>query len=91
MRIEGKLPVGAYLLEAGVVRFHARDLFLITDASLVLKSSAKQALVYFCNALTGAPIANACRALGELLHKQQVALAQTRQNDQQRRPRAVSP
>jgi uncharacterized protein YfaS (alpha-2-macroglobulin family) len=38
---------------------------LITDAALVLKSSAKQALVYFCDAITGAPIANANVALWE--------------------------
>ena len=65
MRIEGKLPVGAYLLEAKSGSLSARDLVLVTDVSLVLKSSAKQALVYFCNALTGAPIANANVALWE--------------------------
>ena len=64
-RIEGKLPVGAYLLEAKSGSLSARDLVLVTDASLVLKSSATQALVYFCNALTGAPIANANVTLWE--------------------------
>ncbi len=57
--IVGKLPVGAYLLEAKSNSLSARDLVLVTDASVILKSSAKQALVYFSNALTGAPIANA--------------------------------
>jgi hypothetical protein len=38
---------------------------LISDTSIVLKSSAKQALVFFCNAQTGAPIANAQVALWE--------------------------
>ena len=64
-RIEGKLPVGAYLLEARSGSISARDLVLISDASIVLKSSAKQALVYFSNAMTGAPIANANVALWE--------------------------
>jgi hypothetical protein len=64
-RIEGKLPVGAYLLEAKNGSLSARDLVLVTDASVVLKSSANQALVYFCNALSGAPIANASVALWE--------------------------
>src|SRR6266550_3108092 len=59
VRIEGKLPVGAYLLEGRSGSLSARDLVLVSDASLVLKSSAKQALAYFSNALTGAPIANA--------------------------------
>ena len=65
LRIEGKLPPGAYLLEAKNGTNSARDLVLVTDATLVLKSSAKQALVYFCNALSGAPIANATIALWE--------------------------
>ena len=65
VRIEGKLPVGAYLLEARSGSLSARDLVLITDVSVVLKASGKQALVYFCNAVTGAPIANASVALWE--------------------------
>src|SRR6266550_1656074 len=65
VRIEGKLPLGSYLLEAKSGSLSARDLVLITDAALVLKSSAKQALVYFCDAVTGAPIANANVALWE--------------------------
>ena len=39
VRIEGKLPVGAYLLEAKSGSLSARDLILVTDASLVLKST----------------------------------------------------
>ena len=65
LRIEGKLPAGAYLLEARSGSRSSRDVVLISDASVVLKSSAKQALVYFCNAQTGAPIANAQVALWE--------------------------
>jgi len=65
VRIDSKLPVGAYLLEAKSGSLSARDLILVTDASLVLKSSPKQALVYFSHALTGAPIPNANIALWE--------------------------
>jgi len=64
-RIEGKLPTGAYLLEAKSGSLSVRDVVLVTDASLVLKSTTTQALVYFCNALTGAPIANANVSLWE--------------------------
>ncbi len=64
-RIEGKLPVGAYLLEARSGSFSARDVVLVSDATLVLKSSTNQALVFFADALTGAPIANANIALWE--------------------------
>ncbi len=65
VRIDSKLPVGAYLLEAKSGSLSARDLILVTDASLVLKSSPKQALVYFSHALTGAPIPNANISLWE--------------------------
>jgi uncharacterized protein YfaS (alpha-2-macroglobulin family) len=64
-RIEGKLPVGAYLLEAKSGPLLSRDLLFISDATLVLKSSNSQALVFFADALTGAPIANATVALWE--------------------------
>lgn len=58
MRYEGKLKSGAYLIEAKGGGVSARDLILVTDASLVLKSSGKQALVYFCNAFNGSPLAS---------------------------------
>ena len=69
VRIDSKLPVGAYLLEAKSGSLSARDLILVTDASLVLKSSPKQALVYFSHALTGAPIPNANIALWERYYR----------------------
>src|SRR5262245_20460311 len=64
-RIEGKLPVGAYLLEAKSGSLSVRDIVLVSDTTLVLKSSTNQALAFFTNALTGAPIANASVALWE--------------------------
>src|SRR5215213_4560100 len=64
-RIEGKLPVGAYLLEAKSGSLSAREIVLVSDATLVLKSSTKQALVFFTNAVTSEPIANASVALWE--------------------------
>lgn len=64
-RIEGKLPVGAYLLEAKSGSLSARDIVLVSDATLVLKSSTTQALVFFTDAITSAPIANAQVALWE--------------------------
>jgi uncharacterized protein YfaS (alpha-2-macroglobulin family) len=64
-RIDGKLPVGAYLLEAKSGALSARDLVLVTDVAVVLKSSGKQALVYFSNAISGAPVANSSVSLWE--------------------------
>jgi uncharacterized protein YfaS (alpha-2-macroglobulin family) len=57
-RIDAKLPIGAYVLEAKSGSLTARDLLLISDVAVVLKSSGKQALVYFSNAMTGAPVPN---------------------------------
>ncbi len=59
IRVDSKLPVGAYIIEATSGNEKARDLLLVTDTSIVVKSAGKQALVYFCNALDGSPIANA--------------------------------
>jgi uncharacterized protein YfaS (alpha-2-macroglobulin family) len=70
VRIEGRLPAGAYVLEAKSGSRSARELVLITDAALVLKSSARQALVYFCDAVTGAPIGNASVALWETYYQE---------------------
>lgn len=65
LRVDGKLPVGAYLLEAKSGALTSRDVLLVTDASIVLKTTPKQAVVFFANALSGAPIANAQVALWE--------------------------
>ncbi|HPU54994.1 MAG TPA: alpha-2-macroglobulin family protein, partial [Verrucomicrobiota bacterium] len=59
LRLEGKLKPGAYVIEATAGGKRARDLILVTDAALVLKTSGRQALVYFCNALDGSPVADA--------------------------------
>ncbi len=68
LRLDGKLPVGAYVLEARGEGKTARDFVLVTDASVVLKSSGKQALVYVCNALAGSPLAGADVKLWERYH-----------------------
>jgi uncharacterized protein YfaS (alpha-2-macroglobulin family) len=65
LRIESTLPLGAYVIEGKSGATSARDLLLVSDASLVLKSSGRQALVYFCNALTGAPLPSANITLWE--------------------------
>ncbi|HEV2766050.1 MAG TPA: MG2 domain-containing protein, partial [Pyrinomonadaceae bacterium] len=59
VRVEGKLPVGAYLLEAKAAGAEARELILVTDTALVLKTTGTRALAYFCDAVTGAPVAGA--------------------------------
>ncbi|MFQ5742697.1 MAG: alpha-2-macroglobulin, partial [Acidobacteriota bacterium] len=69
IRLPRKLALGAYLLEAGArseaTEVSARELVLVTDASLVLKTAGQQALVYFCNSFDGSPIAGASVAAWE--------------------------
>ncbi|MCA9309819.1 MAG: hypothetical protein KDA21_01345, partial [Phycisphaerales bacterium] len=50
--LEAPLPVGAYVLQGpdGV-----RELLLVTDLAVVVKSSPTQVLVYACDAITGEP------------------------------------
>jgi uncharacterized protein YfaS (alpha-2-macroglobulin family) len=68
VRLDEKLPPGAYVLEGKAGGKTSRQLILVTDATLVLKSSGKQALVYFCDAVSGAPLANAKVVLRERWH-----------------------
>ncbi|MCI0416561.1 MG2 domain-containing protein [bacterium] len=55
IQIEEKLPAGAYLIEGVSGKLRARDLILITDRTLVTKSSRKQLLIYFADGYSGAP------------------------------------
>ena len=57
--LDPKLPRGAYVLEARAGGERVRELILVTGASLVMKTSSTQALVYLCDALSGAPRKNA--------------------------------
>lgn len=59
VKIRNDLPPGAYLLHATGGGQEARELVLVTDAALVTQSAGNQALGYFCDSVTGAPIAGA--------------------------------
>lgn len=65
MRLEGRLATGAYVLEAVAPAAKGRELILVTDASIVLKTSGRQALVYACDVNNGAPFAGAAVKLWE--------------------------
>jgi len=68
LRVDGKLRPGAYVLEAQGGGQSARDLVLVTDAALVLKTSGKTALVFVTDALSGKPLANAKARVWERWH-----------------------
>ena len=69
MRMDTEIPAGAYLVVASGDGEQARDLLLVTDATLVLKTSQRQALGYFCDAVSGAPIAGASWLVWERIRK----------------------
>lgn len=57
--LDRPLAPGAYVLEAKAGGVASRDLLIVTDATLVLKTSPRAALVYLADLRTGAPIAGA--------------------------------
>jgi alpha-2-macroglobulin len=59
LELDQKLPLGAYLLEATGGGEKAREIVLVTESALVLKTSGKRALIYFANSGNGAPLAKA--------------------------------
>lgn len=64
-RLDGEIPTGAYLVEAVGGGSKARDILLVTDAALVLKSTENEVLAFMCNSFTGAPLAEANVVLWE--------------------------
>ena len=56
IRLEGEIPPGAYLIEARGGEQTARDIILVNDSALVLKTTNRRAVGFFCNAVTGKPI-----------------------------------
>lgn len=59
VQLDRKLPPGAYVFAATAGGKSSRELILVTDGALVLKNSSRQALLYYCNAVSSAPIAGA--------------------------------
>ena len=54
--LEDELKPGAYLLTASAGGVSSRELILVTDVSLIVKSSGSRALVYLCSAREGSPM-----------------------------------
>ncbi|MGP0565267.1 MULTISPECIES: alpha-2-macroglobulin family protein [unclassified Nitrospina] len=59
IELKEKLPMGAYLLRATGGGEEARELILVTDTALVTQNASRQALGYFCDSMSGAPIVGA--------------------------------
>ncbi len=60
-RLSMEIPAGAYVVEAdgGTGLTRSRDILLVTDAALVLKSTEYEVLAYFCDSFTGEPLKEA--------------------------------
>jgi uncharacterized protein YfaS (alpha-2-macroglobulin family)/tetratricopeptide (TPR) repeat protein len=67
--LEKKLAPGAYVMEARAGDAKARELILVGRSSLVVKASGSQALLWFCDVLTSAPIAEARVVVWERWHE----------------------
>ncbi len=59
IKLDEPLPVGAYVVEAVSGKEEARELILVSEGSLVMRTSGSKALFYFCNVIDGSPIAGA--------------------------------
>ena len=59
LRLDSKLGCGAYIIEAKGRGVSSRDLILVTDATMVLKTSGRRVLAFFCNVQDGTPIPGA--------------------------------
>lgn len=59
LRIEPRLPMGAYVLVARANGQMARELVLVTDAHILLHDAAGQSKIFVSDVETGEPIANA--------------------------------
>jgi uncharacterized protein YfaS (alpha-2-macroglobulin family) len=65
VRLEEKLPSGAYVILAKSGNVTSREMLLVTDASLVLQTVGRKTVVYACDSGTGAPLASAKVVLWE--------------------------
>lgn len=68
MTVKAKLEPGAYVLVATAGGKTAKEIILVTDAAIAIKSAGKKALVWFANAENGSPIASGAVTLWERFH-----------------------
>lgn len=57
--LDQKLSPGAYLIEARAGEKKAHEMILVSDISIIAKTSGRQVLAYVCNAVDGSPVGNA--------------------------------
>lgn len=72
LRLEPRLPAGAYILAADAGGKSARTLVLITDAHILAHSGASHTTFFVSDVLTGQPIANARLHLWQRVNRDRV-------------------
>jgi uncharacterized protein YfaS (alpha-2-macroglobulin family) len=77
--IDGKLAAGAYLLQATGAGQTAEELLVVTDLALVATTGSDRAILFVCNAETGAPVANASVKLFETIYANGAQTPRTRE------------
>ncbi|MGZ5546245.1 MAG: hypothetical protein ACXWIU_16385, partial [Limisphaerales bacterium] len=77
--IDGKLPAGAYLVEATAAGLSAQDLLLVTDVAVVANTGTDRAAIFVCNVETGAPIAKASVKLLEMIYNGRAQMPRARE------------
>ncbi len=65
VRLEGKLAPGAYALDVEGGESRARELILVSDATLLVQAAGKKRLLYFADSRDGSPLAGAAVRLWE--------------------------
>lgn len=68
VRLEEKLPLGAYILVGSAGGIESREAILVSDLSIVTQSAGQQTLVYVCDAASGAPVKETAVRLWEKFH-----------------------
>lgn len=59
LKLDEPLAPGAYVVQALGGGVKAREIFLVSDAVLVFKQTGRQGLLWYCDALSGVPLAGA--------------------------------
>ena len=69
-RLDEPPGAGAYVIQAKAGANVARELILITDSSIIVKTVGGQVLTYVCDALSSAPVPNATVRVWRMVHKE---------------------
>lgn len=82
IRLEPRLPLGAYILTAGAEGKSARALVLVTDAHVLVHGGGSHTNIFVSDVVTGEPIANARVHLSQRVDRDQTVERDAQTNAQ---------